>query len=173
MRRKEIYDGAIPSGNSMAALNLLRLGRITADTSYEERSFRLIQASYGQVSAAPTAFTGLLSGLEFGVGPSYEVIIVGEQGADDTNAMLTALRDQYVPNKVVMLRGMEEDGPLTQFADYTSFYYPLEDQATAYVCQNYVCEFPTNDPEKMVDLLLNSTEVETCLLYTSPSPRDS
>ncbi len=161
VRRKEIYDGAIPSGNSMATLNLLRLGRITADTTYEERSFRLIQASYGQVTVAPTAFTGLLSGLEFGIGPSYEIIIVGENGSEDTEAMLTALRDQYVPNKVVMLRGMDDDGPLTQFADYTSFYYPIDDQATAYVCQNYVCEFPTNDPEKMVDLLFNSTEVET------------
>ena len=161
VRRKEIYDGAIPSGNSLAMLNLLRLGRITADTSYEERSYSLVQSFYGQISTAPAAFTGMLSGLEFGVGPSFEVIIVGEPGSADTDAMLTALRNQYVPNKVVMLRGMADDGPLTQFADYTSFYYPIEDQATAYVCQNYVCEFPTNDPEKMVDLLLNSTEVET------------
>ncbi|MEM8860939.1 MAG: thioredoxin domain-containing protein [Chloroflexota bacterium] len=161
IRSKETYDGAIPSGNSVSMSNLLRLGRITANTDYESQAFRLLQASYGQVSNAPTAFTGMLSGLEFGVGPSYEVIIVGEDGAEDTEAMLTALRDLYIPNKVVMLRGMADDGPLTQLADYTSFYYPLEEQATAYVCQNYVCEFPTNDPVKMVDLLLNSTEVET------------
>ena len=89
------------------------------------------------------------------------MIIIGEEGTADTEAMLTALRGEYVPNKVVLLRGLAEDGPLTELADYTNFYYAIDDVATAYVCQNYVCEFPTNDPEKMVELLFQSTEVET------------
>ena len=161
VRQKSIYDGAIPSGNSIAMLNLLRLGRITANADYEAQAFKLTEAFYGQVAASPTAFTQLMSGLEFGIGPSYEVIIVGESGAADTNAMLSALRAQYLPNKVVLLRGLADDGPLAQLADYTSFYYAIDDQATAYVCQNYVCEFPTTDPEKMIELLLQSTTVET------------
>ncbi len=155
-RQKQIYDGAIPSGNSIAMLNLLRIGRITADADYEAQAAQVAQAFRDQISAGPVSHTALMSALEFGVGPSYEVIIVGEEGAEDTEAMLAALRDEYVPNKVVLLRGVAEDGPLVQLADYTKYYYLIDDQATAYVCQNYVCEFPTTDPEKMVTLLYNT-----------------
>jgi len=74
--------------------------------------------------------------------------------------MLTALREQYVPNKVVLLRGPEEDAPLAELIDYTSYYYAIDDKATAYVCQDYICEFPTNDPEQMVTLLTERDEEE-------------
>jgi len=155
-RRKEIYDGAIPSGNSVAMLNLLRLGRITADASYDEQAAQLAQAFAGQIANGPTAYTQLMSALEFGVGPSYEVIIIGEEGAADTEAMLAALRRLYVPNKVVLLRGPEDDAPLVELVDYTANYYAIDGKATAYVCQDYICEFPTNDPEAMVGLLIGS-----------------
>ncbi|MEM7033936.1 MAG: thioredoxin domain-containing protein [Chloroflexota bacterium] len=154
-RQKVIYDGAIPSGNSIAMMNLLRLGRITADASYEARAYQVSQTFQAQITAGPTAYTQLMSALEFGVGPSYEVIIVGEENGADTEAMLTALRDQYVPNKVVLLRSPHDDDPLVQLADYTKYYYAIDEQATAYVCQNYICEFPTTDPAKMVTLLYN------------------
>ncbi|MEM7343608.1 MAG: thioredoxin domain-containing protein [Chloroflexota bacterium] len=157
-RQKQIYDGAIPSGNSIAMLNLLRLGRITADADYEARAAQISYAFNDQILASPTGYTQLMSALEFGVGPSYEVIIVGEEGAADTEAMLTTLREQYVPNKVVLLRGPEEDAPLTELADYTKYYYTIDDKATVYVCQNYICEFPTTDPEQMVTLLYNTEE---------------
>lgn len=155
-RQKQIYDGAIPSGNSIAMLNLLRLGRITADATYEAQAYQLSQAFHQTITTQPTAYTQLMSALEFGVGPSYEVIIIGEPGAADTEAMVSALREQYVPNKVVLLRDLPDDGPLVELADYTRYYYAIDDLATAFVCQNYICEFPTTDPEKMVSLLFNS-----------------
>ena len=157
-RQKVIYDGAIPSGNSIAMLNLLRLGRITADATYEARAYQVSQAFQAQIEAGPTAYSQLMSALEFGVGPSYEVIIVGEENAPDTEAMLTALRDQYVPNKVVLLRSPGDDAPLIDLADYTKYYHAIDEQATAYVCQNYICEFPTTDPAKMVTLLKNDEQ---------------
>ena len=157
-RQKELYDGAIPSGNSIAMLNLLRLGRITANADYEARAAQLAQSFANQIMAGPTAFTQLMSALEFGVGPSYEVIIVGEEDATDTESMLVALRDQYIPNKVVLLREPADDAPIIHLADYTAYYYPIDNKATAYVCQDYICEFPTNDPETMISLLMNPSE---------------
>jgi len=158
-RQKAIYDGAIPSGNSASMLNLLRLGRITADTAYEERAAALAQSFSTEIGNNPTAYTQLMSALEFGVGPSYEVVIVGEQGADDTNALTDALNDEYVPSKVVLLRDPDDNAPIIDLADYTKYYYTLEDKATAYVCQNYICEFPTTDPEAMVALLFKDEEI--------------
>ncbi|MBV7328717.1 thioredoxin domain-containing protein [Chloroflexi bacterium TSY] len=160
-RQKAIYDGAIPSGNSVSMLNLLKLGRITADADYEARAAEIGQAFSREIESSPTAYTQLMSALEFGVGPSLEVVIVGEEGAADTEALLSALRDEYVPNKVVLLRGPEDDAPIIELADYTKYYYAIEDSATAYVCQNYVCEFPTNDPEIMVALLSDPSGVGT------------
>ncbi|MEM7133529.1 MAG: thioredoxin domain-containing protein [Chloroflexota bacterium] len=157
-RQKEIYDGAIPSGNSVAMLNLLRLGRITADASYEERADEVGKAFSSQIANSPTAYTQLMSALEFGLGPSYEVVIVGEEGAEDTEALLRALRDAYVPNKVVLLRGPDDDAPIIELAEYAKYYYEIDDSATAYVCQNYICELPTNDPETMVSLLVKVEE---------------
>ncbi|MEM7533507.1 MAG: thioredoxin domain-containing protein [Chloroflexota bacterium] len=157
-RQKELYDGAIPSGNSIAMLNLMRLGRITANADYEAKAAELAYSFGSQISANPTAYTQLMSAIEFGVGPSYEVIIVGEAEGSDTDAMLTALRDEYVPNKVVLLREPSDDAPILSLAEYTEFYYAIDDKATAYVCQDYICEFPTNDPAQMVALLVGQDE---------------
>lgn len=157
-RQKEIYDGAIPSGNSVAMLNLLRIGRITADARYETRAYQLAQAFAGEIASGPSAHTKLMNAIEFGVGPSYEVVIVGEDNSADTVEMLTTLRNLYLPNKVVLLRTSENEVPLRELADYTKYYSMINDQATAYVCQEYICEFPTNDPVEMVALLLDDEE---------------
>ncbi len=153
VRQKKGEDGAIPAGNSVMMLNLLRLGRITADARYEERAAELGRAFAGNAQQYPAAFTQLLSAVDFGLGPSYEVIIVGEPEAEDTQAMLRALRGQFIPNKIVLLRPPEEDAPIVNLAGYAKFYTALNNRATAYVCQNYVCELPTNDPQKMLEAL--------------------
>ncbi|OQY36522.1 MAG: hypothetical protein B6243_02965 [Anaerolineaceae bacterium 4572_5.2] len=80
----------------------------------------------------PTAFTQLLSAVDFGLGPSYEVIIVGEPDAKDTQTMLAALRGQFVPNKIVLLRPPGEDASIVELAEYTKFYTTLNDRVTSY-----------------------------------------
>ncbi|MFH1748282.1 MAG: thioredoxin domain-containing protein, partial [Planctomycetota bacterium] len=92
VRTKAVYDGAIPSGNSVAMLNLLRLGRITADAELEAKASAIGQAFSAQVSRMTSAHTQLLCALDFGVGPSFEVVIAGQPDAEDTKRMLRALR---------------------------------------------------------------------------------
>lgn len=149
----EVYDGAIPSGNSVAMLNLLRLGRMTGDPAHDERAAALARAFSGQVALGPSAYAQLLSSVDFAIGPSLEIVIVGEEGAADTEAMLAALRDQYLPNKVVLLRTPGDDVGITELAEFTRYQYSIDDQATAYVCRNFVCEFPTTDVTEMVALM--------------------
>ena len=152
-RPKEGYDGALPSGNSVAMLNQVRLGRFTGDTAYDERASALSLAFAGQVRQSPTGFSHMLSALDFAIGPSLEIVIVGEPQADDTAALLAAVRSEYVPNKIVILRSPGDDASIVEIAGFTRYQYALNDAATAYVCRNFECEFPTNDVQTMLDLI--------------------
>jgi len=152
-RPKNSEDSAIPSGNSIAMLNLLRLGRLTGRAEYEERAQKLSRAFAGGVKRFPSAYTQLLCALDFAISPSLEVIIVGEPGSADTAVMLAALREQYLPNKVVLLRQPGDNPPVTKFAPYTEPMTEIRGKATAYVCRNYICRMPTADLEQLKKLI--------------------
>jgi len=154
VRKKEIYDGAIPSGNSVAMLNLLRLGRMTATSDLEEKAARIGSAFSGSVKQLPSAHTQLMVALDFGVGPCYEVVIAGKAQAEDTKAMAKALRTRFLPNKVVLLNPSERESPETaQLAAFTRNQSSIGGKATAYICLNYNCKLPTTDINTMLELL--------------------
>ncbi|MBA3766030.1 MAG: thioredoxin domain-containing protein, partial [Acidobacteria bacterium] len=135
VRSKEIYDGAIPSGNSVAMLNLLRLGRITANTDFEQKAAAIGRAFSGEIKSSPSASTQLMVALDFGIGPSYEVVIAGGSQAEDTRAMLNALRIRFIPNKVVLLKPTDQKEPeITRLAAFTKYQSSRDGKATAYVC---------------------------------------
>jgi hypothetical protein len=151
VRKKEIYDGAIPSGNSVAAYNLLRLGRMTANSDLERRAMEIGRAFSGSVKQSPLAYTQFMVALDFGIGPSYEVIIAGNSTTEDTQAMIKAVRTTFVPNKIVILRPTEEEAPdITHLAAYTRVQRGMGAEATAYVCVNYHCKVPTTDIRQML-----------------------
>ncbi len=154
VRRKEIYDGATPSGNSVAALNLLRLGRITGNPEWEEKAEQLAAAFSGSVSQFPSAYTQLLMAREFAVGPSREVVISGNFGESDTRELIGELRRPFLPNKVVVFRPAGETEPeIFRIAPYTRDQTPIDGKATAYVCANYSCGSPSTDPKQMLESL--------------------
>jgi uncharacterized protein YyaL (SSP411 family) len=154
VRKKEIYDGAIPSGNSVAMLNLLRLGRMTANSGLEEKAAKIGRAFSGSVKQSPSAHTQLMVALDFGIGPCYEVVIAGNAKAEDTKAMVKALRTRFLPVKVVLLNSSEQKLPeIAQLAEFTRNQSSIGGKATAYVCQNYNCKLPTTDINKMLELL--------------------
>ncbi len=155
IREKNIYDGAVPSGNSAMMLNLVRLGRLLASPELEERADRIFRAFAGTVMKMPSVHTLLLLGIDLGIGPSHEIVIVGNTDAEDTQHMLQALRSVFSPNKVVVFRPpSEEESPeITTLAPYIEPYTQLNGTATAYVCQNYICALPTTDIQEMLDLL--------------------
>ena len=154
VRKKEIYDGAIPSGNSVAMLNLLRLARITATSDLEEKAARIGSAFSASIKQLPSAHTQLMVALDFGIGPCYEVVIAGNTQAEDTKAMVRALRTRFLPNKVVLLNpGERESREIAKLAEFTKNQSSIDGRATAYVCMNYNCKLPTTDIDKMLELL--------------------
>ncbi len=154
MRQKEIYDGAVPSGNSIAMWNLLRLARITANSQYEEKAEQIGRVFSKQVRENPSAYTQLMVAVDFSMGPLYEVVIAGDPDAPDTRAMLKALRKHFIPNKVVLLRPGEDISPeIATLAGYTKDLMSIEGNATAYVCHNHSCNLPTTEIDTMLKLL--------------------
>jgi uncharacterized protein YyaL (SSP411 family) len=150
VRSKEIYDGAIPSGNSVAALNLLRLGRMTSDPDLEQRVAVLGRTFAGFVNQSPLAFTQLLCAVEFATGPAFEVVIAGQPGARDASAMLSALQTAYHPHKVILFHPDGETEELARLAPFVKHQTSLDGKATAYICRNYACQAPTTDPAAML-----------------------
>ena len=109
-RKKEYYDGAVPSGNSVAVSNLLTLARIVGSAELEELAAAGIRSAKGVLIPHPAGFTHMLSGVDLAYAPSQEVVIVGPRKRDDTQKMVRALRDTYLPNTLVILKPVEEEG---------------------------------------------------------------
>ena len=158
VRQKEVYDGAIPSGNSMAADNIIRLARLTGDTDLQQGADHILAAFSNEANQLPSAHSQLLSALQRGVGQSLEVVIAGRPGADDTEALLQTVRANYLPQAAVLLIPPGKEGAaIRRLAPFTEAYEQVDGKAAAYVCRDFACKLPTTDPTKLAELLREAT----------------
>jgi uncharacterized protein YyaL (SSP411 family) len=148
-RIKQTYDGAAPSGNSVALLNLLRLAQLTGETLFEDYAKKILYVSAGEVKSQPLGHSFMLVGLDFALGPSSNLILVGESNDLDTYSMLAALRKNYLPNYTVTLWTAEKSKVTQPGVNYKK----IEGKTTAYVCRDQTCMPPTTSVEKMLELL--------------------
>ena len=143
LRVKEDYDGAEPSGNSVAIMALLKLGKITDRkefTETAERSLRLFGQRFEEV---PQAVPHMLSAVAFWLEEPKRVVIAGEA---DRPALLHAAHSVFQPNKVVL----GSTGPVEEFAKTLP---PKDSKATVYLCTGTACQPPTQDPAQVKALL--------------------
>lgn len=153
-RMKEVYDGAVPSGNSVALWNLLRLSRMTGDVSLEEKASLLARAFSSQIRNIPFAHAQFLVGADFAIGPSYEVVISGERHSPGVSEMIRALHSGYRPNCVLIFRPEGEDSPrISAIAPFTLHQKSVDGKATAYVCRSGQCRTPVTTVEEMLKAL--------------------
>ncbi|MFW9935438.1 MAG: thioredoxin domain-containing protein, partial [Candidatus Thorarchaeota archaeon] len=135
-------------------LNLLRLGRITTETELEAQAAKIGRAFSGEVLGAPTAFTFMISAVDYAVGPSYEIVIVGDSTKPKTQTLLSAINDRFIPNKIILLIPTDETAErITRLAPFTTHYKATNALPTAYVCTNYMCQNPTTDVKTLRNLL--------------------
>ncbi len=155
VRQKQFSDSAIPSGNSVAMWNLLRLGRITADPDFEKMSLEIVRILAASVSRFPTVHTHFMSALDFMIGPTYEVVIAGKKlDTKDTQCMIKALRKHFLPNIVMLFRPCQQKLPvITHLAPYTEHQKCLNNKTTAYVCVNTKCKSPMTNIDNLLELL--------------------
>jgi uncharacterized protein YyaL (SSP411 family) len=145
LRVKEDYDGAEPSGNSVAILALLRLGRITDQkefTQAAEKSLRLFASRLQQV---PQAVPCMLQALDFWVEEPRRVVVAGDPASPEARALLRAIHSVYQPNKVVL----GHTGPVEPFARTL----PARGGPVVYLCTGTACQPPTSEPAAIKELL--------------------
>jgi uncharacterized protein YyaL (SSP411 family) len=144
-RPKDIYDNATPSGNAVAADVLLRLALLTDNDRYRQAAQGVLELLREPMARYPLGFARALNALDFFLDRPKEVAIVGSAGAEDTEALLRVVFEPFLPNKVVA--GGAARIPLLESRGQRNGH------ATAYVCEHYVCQAPTSDPEELRALL--------------------
>jgi hypothetical protein len=154
VRAKEDYDGAEPSGNSMAALLLVRLAQFTDRANYRMAAEKTLQLFGDHLRKVPSTVPQMLCVLDFYLSKPKQIVIAGRTDAADTQAMLHAVRERYLPNAIVILAdGGESQKTLTKLLPFLETIKPVDGKATAYVCVNYACQLPTTDRSKLAELL--------------------
>ena len=146
VRSKTAYDGAIPSGNSVAVMNMVKLTRITGNTKWAELAEKTMRAFSEDVNRTPTGYTLMLTGFMFDTQNSKEIVIVGDSRNRNTIKFLHTIRTSYAPHKVLLFKDTSvSENRLEQFANWTSTQNSINGKPTAYVCKNFACNQPTSD----------------------------
>jgi uncharacterized protein YyaL (SSP411 family) len=147
-REKPAYDGAEPSGNSVQALNLLRLHELTTEDRYRQRAERTLQAFAGRLSQAPAALSEMLLASDFHLDTPKELVIVTPSSRAEAEPLLARLRSTFLPNRVLTVAAEGADlAAQSRLVPLLQGKVTRKGQATAYVCERRVCKLPTSDPE--------------------------
>jgi uncharacterized protein YyaL (SSP411 family) len=148
------FDGAEPSPNSVSALNLVRLSWFFDNKDWHRMAEQTINAFQPQLSRSASSLPQLLVALYASESAPRQIVIAGKPDASDTLALLREVNNRYQPNEIVILA---DSGPgqayFTQKIEFFKDVHRIEDKATAYVCQNFVCQLPTSDPAVVSRLL--------------------
>lgn len=147
-----LEDAALPAAQSVAALALLRMGHLLQKKSYWERGEVLLRANGADVSKAPTAYAFLLQAIDFALGPRAEVVIVGAARAAETQALRRAVGRAFLP-RALIVPYQPGDATTEELLPFVKKQPPKEGKPTAYVCQNFTCNFPTTEVPKLLEQL--------------------
>ena len=154
-RPKEVYDGALPSGNSVAALNMLRLARITGDYHLEEKAYNQLNAFASIVQKNPSAHSYFLMAAILGLYPTKEIVLAGDSRDTNMQKMLNIVHKSFLPEAVIIFNDVaEKDQDLFELVPYIKEQGPIEGKATVYICQNYSCQAPISDIKELEKTLL-------------------
>ncbi len=150
-RPKEIYDGAIPSGNSVAALNLYRLGRMTDNGEFIRLADGIGKAFSPQISRYPAGFCQYLIAKILADGPSREIVIVGSD-RDSVREFMSIVQTRFLPGDVVLVK-IGEDGEIGMLSPFVADYVAVDGKPTVYVCKNFACQTPIHRVEELEQVL--------------------
>ena len=150
-REKDLYDGATPSGNSITALNFLRLGRMTGNTALEQKADQLFNHFSEGVAAYPMAYTQFLNALDFGFGPGQEIVLAGDPGERTAVEMISVIHRSFSPNKVLLKRPSEEKDlhEACQLSPFLETLIPVSNRPTVFLCTHYACQSPMTDVDEV------------------------
>jgi uncharacterized protein YyaL (SSP411 family) len=154
LRLKEDYDGAEPSGNSIAILNLLRLAQITGRLEFRASAERALAAFAPRLARVPVALPAMLTACEFYLAEPRQIVVVGPRDSAGTRALLRAFHSRFVANRIVLLVDTEETRhALAAGIPAIEAMQLAGGLPSAYVCRNYACQLPVTEAAQLAELL--------------------
>ena len=148
IRPKELFDNAVPAGNSVAADVLQRLALLTGEAEYERAGVSALRLVRELMARAPTGFGRALGALDLYLAPAKEIAIVGDPEEEATRSLVGEVWGRYLPNTVLAVAAPDDDVaaktvPLLEGRD------SLDGKPAAYVCERFVCQRPVTEPDAL------------------------
>ncbi|MDQ3954628.1 MAG: thioredoxin domain-containing protein [Actinomycetota bacterium] len=150
VRPKDLMDNAIPSANSVLALQLQRLALFTGHVEYEKYALSALRLVLDAARRSPQGFGHVLEAVDFYTGAPAEVVVIGDPEANDTQDFLRVVRENFIPNKIVIVSG----GPTAEEVEAVPLLAQrgrIEGRVTAYVCRNGTCKLPVTKPDEVLE----------------------
>lgn len=151
-RPKEAYDGALPSENSVATLNFLRLARLIGDNGLEEKAGESLRAFAGAINQYPTGYIFFLTAALYYQQAGKEIVVVGEKNKKDTRTLLDTIGHRFLPDSVVLFKD-PADQQLDAIAPFVKDMTLVNGKATVYLCEGFSCQQPVTDGQELIKIL--------------------
>ncbi|MEM5770819.1 MAG: hypothetical protein AAGU32_21440, partial [Bacillota bacterium] len=152
-RPKDLYDGALPSGNSVAAWVLARLFRMTGDAGLETLVRRMFSFFTPEVMRHPRSYAGfLLAGELYGSSPR-QVVLANQGNREEIAGFLQEIGRRFLPDAAILYHDPTRQGAVEKYLPHIQAQGPVEGRAAAYVCENFACQKPVTDPAALAGLL--------------------
>ncbi|MBI3817679.1 MAG: thioredoxin domain-containing protein [Planctomycetes bacterium] len=153
VRMIEDYDGAEPAPSSVAARNALRLAALTDDETLQKRAEGAIAAFAARITQIPEAVPQMLATAEWLFDKNAHVVIAGEPGDADTQALVRAARSRFLPSATILQIGAASRPWFEKNLPFAANLKPVGGKAAAYVCVHRACRLPVTTPEELLKLL--------------------
>lgn len=144
VRPKSFYDGATPSGNSAATLAFLRLAELTGDATLRAKAEQTLRLCRDFMEQAPQALSYMLSALDFYLGLTPQIAIIGRKGDLRTHQLLEKIRARFLPNKIIAV-GEPDDVEHAALIPLLRGKSLVNGAPAVYLCQNYSCQVPITE----------------------------
>ncbi|GBG55590.1 thioredoxin domain-containing protein [Sporomusaceae bacterium FL31] len=152
-RPKELYDGAMPSGNSVAALALQQLGRLTENDEVIQLAEQLVRGFAHEVKRHPKAYTFFLIAASYYLAAPQHIVIAGSGDMAETWSMLSNVGKKFLPNTVIMLNDSEQRDAISELLPHIIEQKAIDEKATAYICDTFACKPPITDLQQLTEKL--------------------
>lgn len=146
VRTKETYDGAEPTGNSIAMLNLLRLSQMLANQEYRSIADKSLSYFGEQMLKSPQVLPQALVALDFSLSKPKQIIIAGTADDSGTAGLFQEVHSRFIPNKIILLAdGASGQKTLASYVPFLESVQRISGKSTAYLCEDFACKLPTSD----------------------------
>lgn len=152
--QKEIYDGAIPSANSVMISNMITLSHLTGDSGFDHEANLVLRAFSAVVAKSPASFTHYLNGLLQALHSHTEIVITGPGQHNNIKRFIREVLSQYNPYTVMLVKDTDKDTvQLSSIASFTEGMIAIDNEPTYYICKDFACNMPITRIEDALDII--------------------